>query len=230
MKNVENCGLIKVLMQNILKEKSCNTSKKTNLVINNDIDIKPDDILASKIDLLIKSNEDLTKRLNIIEKELIDLKNKNNVVINVNNLQINLIDFGKEDKTFLTTNQIKTIMKAGFNGVVKLIELIHFNLNKPEYNNIYISSKKNLNRSIMVYENGKWNLRDKSYITNLRDAGISFIEEQYEDLKERGLLDNITDKTLIRTIERFIAAMTDADNKQNINNNKKNVEKKRENN
>jgi hypothetical protein len=153
--------------------------------------------LLNKIDSLSKRVEELEKKeaeYNNLEIKIKKLENEiktpkiksSNVTNNVqiNNIQINRIEHGKEDLSFLTDADIREILLNGLKGVMKYVELINCNKNKPEYRNIYISSSKNKNGSIRVFIDNEWQLRNKAIINDLRDKGIDFMVENYEDYKE----------------------------------------------
>jgi len=91
----------------------------------------------------------LTADMENMKKELTEMKNKEKIVIN-NNININIVAFGKEDLTFFTEEQKKLLLKRGFKSVETYVELVHFNKNKPEYQNIYIRNIKNGN--VVVYD------------------------------------------------------------------------------
>jgi uncharacterized C2H2 Zn-finger protein len=168
--------------------------------------------LEKKIEVLIKTNENIIKSNDGLKETINNMESKMNnmgekitkleeeikknvkqdVVVNTvnidnsinNNVQINVIDHGKEDLTFLTDSDIKKIMMSGLKSVVKYIEFVHCNKNKPEYRNIYISNCKNLNGSIRVYIDNKWELRNKDVIDSLRDRGVDFIVEKYDEFND----------------------------------------------
>ena len=109
-----------------------------------------------------------------------DVANGNIIKDNVEvNCQINLlVGFGKEDLTTLTTEQKKSILNQGLKGPLKYAEIVHCDT----YKNIYVSNKKN--PEVTVFNGDKWELHGKEYIDQVRDNGIEFMEEQFEELKE----------------------------------------------
>tara|TARA_Y100000591_G_C21293353_1_gene432914 strand:- start:139 stop:468 length:330 start_codon:yes stop_codon:yes gene_type:complete len=62
-----------------------------------------------------------------------------------------------------------------------MIENIHYNPDKPENMNIYISNLKN--RYVMVYENDKWELRD--YFDNIYEHKEMLLEEWIANEKDK---------------------------------------------
>jgi hypothetical protein len=76
-------------------------------------------------------------------KEKLHATTINNGTINNNNgtiNNINIVGFGKEDLSLLTTKEKKQILNKGSFGILKLIEKIHFNKNFPQYQNIQITN------------------------------------------------------------------------------------------
>jgi len=107
--------------------------------------------MHAMITKLVKSNKKLTKKINRLERE-----SKNKSITIMGDVNINITTHGQEDLSFLTTQQIKSILNRGILGVNKFVELVHCNKDKPEYQNIYISNRKNMDRNIMVFNNNKW--------------------------------------------------------------------------
>jgi len=63
-----------------------------------------------------------------------------------------------------------------------LIEKVHFNPEKPKNINIYISNIKD--KYLMVYQNGKWNLKNKNELERLYDDKEEMIEQWIEENKD----------------------------------------------
>jgi hypothetical protein len=170
---------------------------------------KLDDLTNSNINLkktvddLSNSNINLKKKVESMEKEL---KNVNQTTINNVNVNINLIAFGNEDLSSLTDDDKKSILKVGLKGPLKYAEMVHCN----KYQNIYISNHKTT--SVMVYDGKKWLLKDKTYIDTVRDNGIEFMEEQYEEMKP------VLPGHIVRVMDKFIDHMTSdkADDLKNV--------------
>jgi hypothetical protein len=138
---------------------------------------------------------------------MINGNNNNNNVNNIN-YQVNIVTFGKEDTSFLTEKQRHQIVLQGLKGVGRYVELVHCNKEKEEYRNIYISNRKNMDSSILIYELGRWNLCGTDQIDRLRDEGIDFIEEEHERNKNKiGV-----PKGVIRMGERFVEHMKNDEN------------------
>ena len=159
--------------------------------------------IIETINKLIDSNEKLTKKVEELEKKVV--KMKNNVTINADTINIvNLVAHGSEDLSFLTESDHKKLVMLGFKSIPKFVEMVHCNKNKPEYKNIYISSKKNLNK-VMVYNGDKWKLCSSDIVDDLYDRGIDYIEGQFDELKEKGKIP----RTAIKRLERVFEQLND---------------------
>jgi uncharacterized C2H2 Zn-finger protein len=86
--------------------------------------------------------------------------NSHNIINNnSNNINIKVVAFGKEDKDVLTDNEIFRILKRGFYSVPELIKAIHFNKDRPENHNVYISNMRD--KYVMVFDGDRWKLANK---------------------------------------------------------------------
>ena len=67
-----------------------------------------------------------------------------------------------------------------------LIEKVHFDANKPENHNVYISNLKN--KYVMMYDGNKWQCKDRDeQISNLMDDNEGIIEYKLEEWLEKGV-------------------------------------------
>jgi len=92
--------------------------------------------------------------------KLMDKLQVNHVINNTtihNNIQ--LLSYKDTDVSHLTEKDYISSIKKVSNCVKHIIEKIHFNPDKPENMNIYISNMKD--KYIMVYEDGNWNVKSK---------------------------------------------------------------------
>ena len=106
---------------------------------------------------------------------------------NINNIQnnIKILAYNKSDLSHLKDNDyIKFIKHSNF-CIPYMIKKIHFDRKKPENHNIYISNMKN--NFVMVYDGGKWNIRDRNeLITDMIEDNTNILEDKIEDWIERG--------------------------------------------
>jgi hypothetical protein len=177
-------------------------------VKNNNKEIKESDILELKkenaeiksmLAELLKSSKIHPKTLQKINKNLI---NGNNNTLNsgtVNNIQI--VKFGSEDiKSILSTKEIKNILNCRYKAIEESIKKVHFNDDRPEYRNIYIT---NLRDNIAyVYNGNKFEAVQKhSIINQLIDQHMNNIEVSLEDYKDK--LPERTIEILDKLIEKL---------------------------
>ncbi len=109
--------------------------------------------------------------------------NSNNT-INVTN--INLLNYKDTDTSHLTSNDYKKCLKQASRCVLKLIEKVHFNPDKPENMNIYISNMKN--NYMMMYKGNKWNLVTKEEMESVYNHKEDLIIEWYNLNKDPELM------------------------------------------
>ena len=129
----------------------------------------------SRIETQSKQIERLMSKLEI---------NYNNNINNTINIQnITLLNYKDTDVSHLTKDDYKKCIKKVCFCVMSLIEKIHFNPNKPENMNIYISNMKD--KYVMVYEDGNWILKNKNLLDRLYDDKELMIEEWIEENKDK---------------------------------------------
>ncbi len=97
---------------------------------------------------------------------------------------IQLLNHGDTDYSHLTPLDYVQCMKKCNNCVKKLIEKVHFNEQKPENMNIYISNIKG--NYAMVYNGNKWQIvNKKEQIDELYDCNEVMLETWYDEYKEQ---------------------------------------------
>ena len=121
--------------------------------------------------------------------------------VKVENVYINIVPYGKEDKTFMTDDEILHFLFMGVMSIPELVKFIHFNKDKPEFHNIYISNIKS--NFAKRYDGLKWNICDKNdAIEEEYMRACDFLENMYIEYKEKGMLGELTktkmDKFIIR--------------------------------
>ena len=123
-----------------------------------------DEDLKELVRLLNNQNKQLEIRLDNQNKQIEKLMGKleiNNSFNTTNIQNITLLSYKETDTSHLTDIDYTKCIKKINGCVVEMIKRVHFNPEKPENMNIYISNMKD--KYIMVYENGNWDLkiRDK---------------------------------------------------------------------
>ncbi len=158
-----------------------------------------------------KEMKEQQKEMNELRNEINRLKlqkfepkiqNANNIqnaknISNINNT-FNIITFGNEDLyQIYSEDEIKKILKTGYQSIYNLIDKTHFDANKPEYHNVYISNMKDV--YAMIYDEGKWILKDKSEVVDqLFDDKFCYLSTMYKELQKT--LDHITRKKFSRLL------------------------------
>jgi hypothetical protein len=106
-----------------------------------------------------------------------NIQNQQNIQINNNNVKI--LSFGKEDISHITDDVYKRILKKGMGSIPSLIEYIHFNKNKPENHNVYISNIRS--NYAMIYEEVNWKLKDQREVLETLFDKIDILEEKFDE-------------------------------------------------
>ena len=163
-----------------------------------------------------QSKED--KLIDIIKsmsEEIQSLKSQNNKIVTTNNIgntqniqnnigntqniqnNITINAYGKEDISHITDKDYKKLFTKCNSLIPTLIELIHFNEDKPENANVYISNIKS--PYAYVYDGNKWNLMNKDeIIDDIYDNKCIIIIDKFDDMKE------LLNKHTIELFNKFI--------------------------
>ena len=175
-------------------------------------------LLNCQLEQQKKDNEQTKKEMQSMSKQIdklmgkLEIKGSFNTNTNtntINNIQnITLNAYKDTDVSHLTDNDYRACIKKVCHSVLKLIEKVHFNPNKPENMNIYISNMKD--KYLMVYD-GAWILKNKT----------TEIEKLYADkelMLEEWLCDN-NEPELQQFFDRYMnnkkdSAMLDDINEQ----------------
>ena len=133
---------------------------------------------------IIDYKKELTKRDKQID-ELIKKAGISNSTINVQN-NIKLLSYSDTDRSHLTDKDILKCLKHSNFCIPYLIKKVHFDVNKPENHNVYISNLKN--KYVMMYDGNKWECKDREeQISNLMDDNEGIIEYKLEEWLEKGV-------------------------------------------
>jgi uncharacterized C2H2 Zn-finger protein len=165
--------------------------------------------------------ESLKKELNILKvtqpgniNNIDKQQNVDKQQINNNNINnIKLVAFGSEDLGYIEDSIIKKILAKGFSSVPKLIEHIHFDKDKPEYHNVFISNIRT--KKALTYDGDDWILRESNDVFDaLKTNGCNYIDEKFKELSDKGeLTEPITKK-----IKRFIDQRDEDEEQVKLNN------------
>jgi len=175
-----------------------------------------------KIEKLIKDMEEKNKQIENITKTSKSKTINNNTTNNngiINN--INIVQFGREDISSLTREEIKKILyERGVDGLLASLEIIHFNDRLPQYKNLRLT---NLNSKYIDVHNGKtWIKDDKEKIINETLENHTYnLQQLCEDNNNSKKIKNSI-KNLIDDYSNFNNIMTE---EKNTPNNKKLMKK-----
>jgi|TARA_B110000114_G_scaffold52775_1_gene56156 hypothetical protein len=162
-----------------------------------------------QLDKMQKQIDKLTNKLqikNIVNGDIIN----NNTIYN-----IQLLNYSSTDYSHLTEFDYMDCINDCNHCVMTLIERVHFNKNKPENMNIYISSIKG--NYVMVYKDNAWQIQNKKeQINDLYDYNEVLLENWYDEYKEKypdiiqsfqRYLKNRDDNTVINEVKHEILKM-----------------------
>jgi 5'-deoxynucleotidase YfbR-like HD superfamily hydrolase len=153
-----------------------------------------DEDLKELVRLLNQEREEKKDLEKKIEKLAVKLEiNGLNGSFNTTNIQnnITLLPYRQTDVSHLTDDDYMKCIKKVNHCVKTLIEKVHFNPEKPENMNIYISNMKD--KYLMIYDGANWNLANKKdEIDRLYEDKEMMLEEWLDtnpdaDLKEKFL-------------------------------------------
>ena len=151
--------------------------------------------IKNTLNELLKQCKIHPKTLQKINKQLIN-GNVNNGTIN--NKTVNIVKFGTEDlNKILSQSEILKILNRKMCSLEESIKIIHFNNDRPEFKNIYITNLKD--QYAYTYDGSKFSAVLKSDILEeLIDNHIENIEYSAEEYKEK-----LNHKT-IEVLDKFI--------------------------
>jgi len=144
-------------------------------------DKKMDNQLAvrdKKMEMMQKQIDKLTSKLQIQNINQGIVQNSNNVI------NIQLLNHPDTDYSHLTPKDYISCIHDCNKCVKSLIEKVHFNANKPENMNIYLSSIKG--KYLMIYKDNAWQIQDKKVqVDDLYDYNEFVLEAWYDEYKEK---------------------------------------------
>ena len=164
----------------------------------------------NELDIYKKQIECQSKQIDKLMSKL-EINGSFNTTNNIQN-NIQLLAYKDTDISHLTEMDYMFCIKKVNFCVKNLIEKIHFNSEKPENMNIYISNLKD--KYLMVYEEGNWNIKTKTELDTLYQEKEIMLEEwiqedRYPELKEKFIryLDNKENDETLNMIKDEIKLM-----------------------
>ena len=189
------------LMTKLIEEKEdCNKQMKE--ILKSMQEMKNEIVELKKNTKLI--NKQRTKSINNNIQKVDRIQNNTNCnningnkILNNTVNNINIIAFGKEDLSHIKDKDYKLILNKGFKSVPALMESIHFNKNKPENHNIYISNMRD--NHVLIYDGFEWQLKERDYLLQeIVYNKTDMLNKKFDDLVDQ--LDEFT----IRKFNRFL--------------------------
>jgi len=191
----------------------------------NEKDKQINELISNKDNQLEKMQKQIEKLVNKLQ-----IQNINNGTITNNNVyNIQILDYNNTDYSHLTESDYVNCI-ADVNYCVKtLIEKVHFNENKSENMNIYISSIKG--SYVMIYKNNAWRIQDKKeQVDDLYEYNEIMLTNWYQEYKEKypqiiqsfkNYLRNQEDNDIINEVKKEILLMLYNNRGLVLKNNKK---------
>jgi hypothetical protein len=156
----------------------------TKKIDNQDTEESLKDLVKLLNERLEQTQKELDKKNYQIEELIKKVGITNNITQNIQN-NIKLLAYKNTDISHLTDKDFLSCLKHSNMCIPHLIKKIHFNPEKPENHNIYISNLKN--NYIMTYDGVKWNLHNRDNIINdIIDNNEVILEQKLEDWIENG--------------------------------------------
>lgn len=184
--------------------KSCNKNdrlqKENDIIKKENLEIKNE---LNKIKDLLKLCKIHPKTLQKINNQLINQTTNNGMINNgtINNNTVNIVKFGTENlNEILSQSEMMKILNRKMCSLEESIKMIHFNDDRPEFKNIYITNLKD--QYAYIYNGNKFIAVLKSDILEeLVDNHIDNIEYSAEEYKEK------LQKKTIEILDKFIEKM-----------------------
>ena len=124
-----------------------------------------------------------TKHIETQQKQIDKLVGKLEINGSFNTtIHMNLLNYNETDTSHLTDEDYRKCIRNASRCVLRLIEKVHFNPNKPENMNLYISNMKD--KYMMMYKDNKWMLTDKAQLGSVYDDKEEMIEEWFNENKD----------------------------------------------
>ena len=139
---------------------------------------KQNNEFQSQLQSQTKQIETQTKQIEKLMGKL-EINNTYNTHNTINNVNINLLNYNDTDTSHLTDSDYEKCIKQVYNCVMKMIERVHFNPEKPENMNVYISNIKS--KHIMMYKDNKWILVNKEELESIYQDKERLIENWMEE-------------------------------------------------
>ena len=154
---------------------------------------------------LQKMQKQIEKLTNKLQIQNINNNTQYNILNNVNNAVNNvyLLNYNNTDYSHLKERDYIKCISDCNHCVKTLIEKVHFNVEKQENMNIYISSIKG--NYVMVYKDNSWQIQSKKdQMEDLYNYNEVVLENWYDDYKEKY-------PNIIKSFQRYLKNKDDSD-------------------
>jgi hypothetical protein len=120
---------------------------------------------------------------------------------------ITLLNYKDTDVSHLTDEDYKKCIKKVCFCVMGLIEKVHFNPDKPENMNVYISNMKD--KYMMIYQNNKWVLTNKDKLDRLYDDKENMIDDWIQENNDPEMTKFFNKYLLLKKDDKTMQMITD---------------------
>jgi hypothetical protein len=199
---------------------SLNRHLKDRCKVKKQQDNAKEDLLQKLVDEMKKQSDEMKKqneKMTGMQEEISRLKSENkkyvqkigaqhnnstnidqqNIQINNNHLNIKLLAFGKEDMSHLVDEVYKKVLNKGFKSVPTLVNFVHFNRNRPQNHNVYISNIQT--NYALVYDGDDWKLKERDdVLRQLIDDKKAILSDKFDELLAS------LDEPTVRKFRRFL--------------------------
>ena len=163
--------------------------------------------LTELVRLLNKQLQNQTKQLETQQKQIDKLMGKLEINGSFNTtINMNLLNYNETDTSHLTDEDYRKCIRNASRCVLRMIEKVHFNPDKPENMNLYISNMKD--KYMMMYKDNKWMLTDKTQLGSVYDDKEELIKEWFNEKN---------DSEMIKYFNRYLNLKEDDKEMQLIN-------------
>ena len=140
--------------------------------------------LEEQREMLKEKDKHYEKQLLAKDKQINELIKKSGITNNIQN-NIKILAHKHTDISHLTDKDFIYCLNRANMCIPNLIKKIHFDPEKPENHNIYISNIKN--NFVMIYDGNKWVIKDRDEsIEDLIDNNEDLLEQKLEEWIENG--------------------------------------------
>lgn len=147
------------------------------------------EILKKENDQLKKSKNEKSTTVNGDSNNVQNAETINNTDNSINNIQnihndIKILAYGKEDTSFIQDDVYKQILDKGFQSVLNFVELVHFNKDKPENHNVYISNMRD--NYVVKYDGETWKIEDREdFLQDMYENKCDHLSDKFQELQTK---------------------------------------------